>query len=254
MQSSLRRPLRHTALASSPAREGTGPLAGGVNPRGRLRMAPGGHPNPLRIHRRSVAIRCSAGSGETLVVRLSVRRRVEFGERVCVAGSAEGLGRWRRELAVGMGWSEGHVWRAECEVTKGEPFEYKYFVEHINGEPEWQPTDNLTFIAPADAISGTIVNVSDSWLGKDQTIAIEGLVGNKVDKKKANSKNIVEKQPTAEAKASVTSSRRRTVDIGAPEDAPDFVQANGNLETPDLRQGLESKGDDAGSGSCVQLY
>jgi hypothetical protein len=64
----------------------------------------------------------------------------EFGDCVCVVGSAHELGFWDPHFAVPLYTNEAifPLWSANHEITTGQTVEYKYVIKKANGTLQWE--------------------------------------------------------------------------------------------------------------------
>lgn len=64
----------------------------------------------------------------------------EFGDSVCVVGSARELGFWDPHFAVPLSTSEEifPLWSAHHAITTGQTVEYKYLIKKVDGTLVWE--------------------------------------------------------------------------------------------------------------------
>ena len=90
-------------------------------------MGAGASPRPSAGAGRRSAVRVCASSSTTAsagVVRFSIRGELDYGDEMCVVGSAVELGAWNPDAALALRWTEGNVWRGELAVPAGGAVEY----------------------------------------------------------------------------------------------------------------------------------
>ena len=103
----------------------------------------------------------STSTSATTTTKLSVHKRVRFGESVLAVGSSPALGAWDPTAAGARGgalrWSEGDVWTGELPSAGEEGTEFKFVVVREGGEVvEWEGGGNRVLSA-ASAASGAAV-------------------------------------------------------------------------------------------------
>lgn len=132
---------------------------------------------PLRRvapRRALVAVRCESASVDTLVrVKFTIPHHVEYGQSVCILGSAPELGEWQLDKCPCLNWGEGDVWTGVVELPPS-TVEYKYFTKNEDGSPaEWQPCEkNLK----AEILDGEEMEVNDEWNGELQETMVQQVV------------------------------------------------------------------------------
>lgn len=77
-------------------------------------------------------------------MRFTIKKKVSFGDRLCVVGDHEKLGKWRTDDAANLKWSEGHVWSAEMDLPEESTLEYKVVNVKGEGDPRWEKGNNRT--------------------------------------------------------------------------------------------------------------
>ena len=92
-------------------------------------------------------------------IKLSVHKKVRFGESVLAVGSGPALGNWNpAESRAALRWSEGDVWTGELPGGGGggaAEFEFKFVVVRGGGEiVEWEEGGNRVLSAAAAAAGG----------------------------------------------------------------------------------------------------
>ena len=93
-------------------------------------------------------------------IKLSVTKKVRFGESVLAVGSGSALGNWNpAESRAALRWSEGDVWTGELPREEGEGAEFKFVVVRGGEIVEWEEGGNRVLIA---AVAGSGV-VAARW-------------------------------------------------------------------------------------------
>uniref|UniRef100_A0A7S3VSM7 CBM20 domain-containing protein n=2 Tax=Dunaliella tertiolecta TaxID=3047 RepID=A0A7S3VSM7_DUNTE len=135
-------------------------------------------PAPLPHGVRGQLIRCRTNSGESqeiqewqriaqeaklVLVRLTVKKALQWGESMGILGSSEGLGSWSQSPGsiVRMSWSQGDSWKTDVWLPYGD-VEYKYLITSEDGEfKEWQQVaQNKTIRLSSEVL---VYDVVDSW-------------------------------------------------------------------------------------------
>lgn len=75
-------------------------------------------------------------------VRFTIKKKVSWGDRLCIVGDHEKLGKWRTDEAAQLKWSDGHVWTADMEMPENSKLEYKVVNVKGQGDPRWEKGDN----------------------------------------------------------------------------------------------------------------
>ena len=125
-------------------------------------MGAGASPRPSAgAARPRSPVRVCASSSTTAsagVVRFSIRGELDYGDEMCVVGSAVELGAWNPDAALPLRWTEGNVWRGELAVPAGGAMEYKLIVRRGGGY-RWEAGDNREVQLDAGAalaVTGTL--------------------------------------------------------------------------------------------------
>jgi len=126
-----------------------------------------------------------------VAIHMSVQKKVDFGFAVWICGSTDFLGKWTKEMALRMQWTEGDVWTVtitEKDDPFPEEFEYKYMVrpdtDTIDGS--WEPGDNRKLAVEKNSWNNEmtpffIMHVKDTWESRDKKeITREGFMQEKV--------------------------------------------------------------------------
>ncbi|KAL6780976.1 hypothetical protein ACKKBG_A09260 [Auxenochlorella protothecoides x Auxenochlorella symbiontica] len=107
----------------------------------------------------------SQGMRGTARVHFTLRFRTDWGQRLRIVGSQEGLGNWRLADGHNMKWTTGDNWVAEVDLPTGTVYEYKFVVvDHASGHAlAWQSGNNSVLaLRPEDRS----VDVFDNWGGE----------------------------------------------------------------------------------------
>ncbi|MDP3462473.1 MAG: 4-alpha-glucanotransferase [Bacteroidales bacterium] len=83
----------------------------------------------------------------------------EWGQTVCLSGSAGFLGNWNDQSCIQMQYAGHDLWKAEIMIDNLESFHYKYLLSDQHGHKHWEPgTDR---IARPDKRQNFIIR--DTW-------------------------------------------------------------------------------------------
>lgn len=71
----------------------------------------------------------------------------QFGEELCITGSAPELGSWNPNVGLKLQWSPGHKWfvRIPFKTFGSKSFEYKYVIKNSSGAQRWEGGQNHFF-------------------------------------------------------------------------------------------------------------
>lgn len=96
-----------------------------------------------RCQRRLIVSR-RGGVACKAVVKFSLQKKVEFGDRICVVGSAPSLGEWNVDAGRELSWNDGDIWTCEVELPEEEQVEFKIVTVRGGGHQEWEDGENRT--------------------------------------------------------------------------------------------------------------
>jgi hypothetical protein len=86
-------------------------------------------------------------------VKFSMRKKVEWGDKLCVVGNHNTLGSWKLDKARELSWNEGDVWTGEIELPDNTDIEFKVVTVKGIGSPEWENGNNRTLNANGSAVT-----------------------------------------------------------------------------------------------------
>jgi len=86
------------------------------------------------------------------VVTFRIAYKTEYGQNLCVIGSTEELGSWKK-FKYFMKWTEDHIWTINLKLHE-KRFEYKYVVKDKT-QTIWEPGDNRVCVL--DILSEPII-------------------------------------------------------------------------------------------------
>ncbi|KAK9811665.1 hypothetical protein WJX72_007965 [[Myrmecia] bisecta] len=125
----------------------------------------------------------AAGSGGQGGVRVSfaLPYRCNFGQHLCLVGSADPLGKWDVQSGVPMNWTDGDVWTVELDIKvmqQGMEVEYKYVVREGQHVVAWKPGHNFSLRLPVEPEADLLpekVHVKDAWDGSFRELEVEAV-------------------------------------------------------------------------------
>ena len=80
-------------------------------------------------------------------IEFSMVMQTQFGEELCITGSAPELGSWNPNVGIKLQWSQGHKWfvRIPFKTFASKSFEYKYVIKNNSGSQKWEGGQNHFF-------------------------------------------------------------------------------------------------------------
>ncbi|KAL4032037.1 hypothetical protein IC575_010337 [Cucumis melo] len=107
---------------------------------------------------------------KTVRVKFQLQKECTFGEHFFVVGDDPIFGSWDVTSAIPLNWADGHQWAAEVDIPVGKIIQFKFILQGITGNVEWQPGPDRTF-QPWET-SNTII-VSEDWDSAESRILSE---------------------------------------------------------------------------------
>lgn len=111
-------------------------------------------------------------------IRFTIKKKVSFGDRLCVVGDHEKLGKWSTDNAQQLKWSEGHVWSADMDIPEDSTLEYKVVNVKGEGDPRWEKGGNRKMkIGQDDVVIDMAWDRTGNGAGEDNGGFLQGIAG-----------------------------------------------------------------------------
>ncbi|MQL77787.1 hypothetical protein Taro_010206 [Colocasia esculenta] len=182
----------------------------------------------------SITVQTKTSDLRTVHVKFKLQKPCQFGEQFLLVGEDPIFGLWDPESAVPLVWSDGHVWMAELDLPVGKEIKFKFILQGLLGEIEWQPGPDR--VLQTWETSDTIIVECDWENIDDQTIMEEGSLDISVDDSKLTEEEAVdgsadEQKVTKEGSLDISAEREASgqsqmgIDEESVEDQAEIISA-----------------------------